>query len=222
MTFGNVSAIRLAPLRQNIAEVIRDLLLDGRFRPGEEISDSGLAAEFQVSRGPVREALFLLAEQGLVQHMHNHGFRVPELKMADLQQIAQVRLPLEALALALAKTRVTTNDVKDLGELWRTLLGDFRRGGSRACARAELAFHSRVWDMSGNPWLSAALRRICIPYFVYVSAFRLVRNDHSEELMTEMHQRYIDFLAGENSDTAEACVAFHLDLGRSGVAASLE
>ncbi len=221
MKLRTVSAIRPAPLRQNIAEVISDLLLDGRFRPGEEISDSGLAAEFQVSRGPVREALLILAEKGLVQHTHNHGFQVPELNLGELQQIAQVRRPLETLALALARTRATAGDLKEMRELWRKLLDDFRRGGTRACARAELAFHSRVWEMSGNPWLTAALHRICVPYFVYVSAFRLGRSDHSEELMTDMHQRYIDFVSGRSSETAESCVAFHLDLGAPGAETKL-
>lgn len=209
---GALPALRPAALRQNIADIVRNLLLEGRFAPGEEVSDSALAAEFQVSRGPVREALLILAEEGLIVHAHNRGFRVPELKERDIEQIAQARLPLETLALELAREHTSPSAIKELNRLSASLLEEFRRGGISVCARADLAFHQRIWELSGNPWLLAALRRICAPYFAYVAAFRLGRQDQSEQLMEEMHRRYIEYLSGNSQQSAQECVAFHLAL----------
>lgn len=209
---GALPALRPAALRQNIAEIVRNLLLEGRFAPGEEVSDSALAAEFQVSRGPVREALLILAEEGLIVHAHNRGFRVPELKERDIEQIAQTRLPLETLALELAREHTSPSAIKELNRLSASLLEEFRRGGISVCARADLAFHQRIWELSGNQWLSAALRRICIPYFAYVAAFQLGRQDQTAELMEEMHRRYIEYLSGNSQQSAQECVAFHLAL----------
>ena len=211
-------SLRPSALRKNVATVLRDALFDGRFQPGEELSDSALAAEFQVSRGPVREALLILAEEGLVEHRHHRGFFVPRLEWNDLQQISRARKPLEVLALELARPRAVAENLRDLKARKKDLLAAFRRGGMAACARTDYAFHSLVWQMSGDPWLQSALRRIAIPYFAYVSAFNLARPDHSEASMDAIHQRYIDFLAGDSAETAEECVSIHLSLPRAGEA----
>jgi DNA-binding GntR family transcriptional regulator len=205
-------AIRPPALRSNVAEVLRSALLQGRFRPGEELSDSRLAAEFGVSRGPVREALLLLAEEGLVVHRQNRGFGVPMLERGDLLQIVAVRRPLEVLALEEARRKATEPEIERLKGLKGELLASFREGGLRYCARPDSAFHQAVWAMAGNPWLQAALLRVSMPYFAYVAAFELGRRDHSAELMEKMHQSYIDYIGGGDAETAVDCVAFHLGL----------
>jgi DNA-binding GntR family transcriptional regulator len=205
-------AIRPPALRSNVADVLRSALLDGRFQPGEELSDSRLASEFGVSRGPVREALMLLAEEGLVVHRQNRGFGVPKLERDDLVQIASVRRPLEALALEGARRKATPADLDRLAQLKGELLDAFRTGGIKVCARPDSAFHKAVWTITGNPWLQAALARVSMPYFAYVAAFNLGRADHSADLMEEMHRRYIDFIAGTSTESAAECVSFHLGL----------
>lgn len=204
--------LRPAALRSTVADILRAALMQGRFQPGEDLSDAALAAELHVSRGPVREALLVLAEEGLVTHNHNKGFAVPTLVPQDMEQIAQARLPLEVLALELARDRASPSDLARLAELKRELLEAFRTGGSRACVMHDFAFHSAIWELSGNPWLHAALRRLSLPYFVYVGAFNLGSPDQSPELMDAMHQGYIDFLARHSRQSAQHCVAFHLRL----------
>ncbi len=204
--------VRPPALRRNVADVLRSALLDGRYQPGEELSDSRLAAEFEVSRGPVREALMLLTEEGLVLHRQNRGFEVPRLERSDLVQIIAVRKPLEVLALEEARQRATANDLDRLRTLMENLLTAFNQGGIKVCARPDFAFHSTVWAMGGNPWLQAAATRVSMPYFTYVSAFSLGRRDHSVELMRSMHERYINYIGALGTDTAEECVAFHLGL----------
>jgi DNA-binding GntR family transcriptional regulator len=196
-----------------VAEVLRKALLEGRFQPGEELSDAALAGELHVSRGPVREALLVLAEEGLVVLNHHRGFAVPRLGRKDLEQIAQARRPLEVLTLELAREHVRPPDLERLKELKDQLLTAFRTAGMRVCATPDMAFHSLIWELSGNPWLQAALRRLSLPYFFYVGVFSLGRRDHSLELMDAIHQRYIDYLARSTSEPATECVDLHLSLG---------
>jgi DNA-binding GntR family transcriptional regulator len=212
---GNPSfvAIRAAALRRDVADVLRSAILDGRFQPGEELSDYRLAADLAVSRGPVREALLVLAEEGLVLHRQNRGFGIPRLDRSDLEKISAVRQPLEVLALEQARARVTAADIDRLAHLKDELLAAFREGGIKVCARPDLAFHASVWEMAGNEWLSAALKRVSLPYFAYVSAFNLGRRDQSVGLMEEMHIRYLDYLARRGTESAADCVTFHLGLG---------
>lgn len=198
-------------LRRNVADVVRQFLFEGRFKPGEELSDRGLATEFGVSRGPVREALMILAEDGLLEHNQHRGFVVPRLTSVDLEQISDVRTPLEVKALELARSRITEESLAVLEQRKEALLAAFRQDGLRLCATPDFAFHSLIWELSGNRWLQAALRRISMPYFVYVSAFALGPPE-TEGRMNERHQMFLDYLAGKSSRSAEECVHFHLRL----------
>lgn len=205
-------ALQLSSLRANVADLLRNALLEGRYRPGEDLSDSGLAREFNVSRGPVREALLILAEEGLLVHQHYRGFKVPSFSTGDISQIIEARRPLEVLALHLARTHATPADIAELVALKETLLDTFVRKGMAHCTLPDYNFHARIWALSGNPWILTALRRLTMPYFVYVAAFRMERHDHSRELMEEMHLRYIEYVAGRSAESAESCVDFHLSL----------
>jgi DNA-binding GntR family transcriptional regulator len=210
-------------LRTNVTELLRNALLEGRFEPGEELSDSTLSAEFGVSRGPVREALLILAEKGLLVHNHYRGFRVPALSDNDLRQISAARQPLEVLALQQARQHITPASLSELAALKAKLLDAYATGGISQCAQPDYAFHSRIWKLSGNPWISAALKRISTPYFIYVAAFKLERKGQSLQLMDDIHQAYLDYLSSSvttadadavtaaASDAAEDCVASHLN-----------
>lgn len=203
---------RPAAIRRNILDALRAALIGGRFHAGQEISDTLLAAEFQVSRGPVREALFILAEEGLLRHEHNRGFRVPSLTVEDLQQIAKVRQPLEIMALEDARRMITKEGLARLAGKQRDIDEAYATGGAANCSLSEFAFHQEIWELSGNPWLAAALRRVCRAHFTYVSAFHLGRKDMTAELLHAQHQQYLDYLAGIVPESAAECVCYHLNL----------
>src|SRR5215216_313000 len=109
-----LSKIRVSAIRNVVADALRRTLLEGRFRPGEDLSDAAIAAEFQVSRGPVREAMLILAEEGLLTHTQNRGFSVLNFTADDLAHIERVRVPLESLALTAARERATSRDLDRL------------------------------------------------------------------------------------------------------------
>jgi DNA-binding GntR family transcriptional regulator len=130
---STLPSLQPAALRKNVAEILRNALFDGHYPPGDELSDSTLAAEFQVSRGPVREALLILAEEGMIEHRHHRGFFVPRLEVLDLEQIARTRRPLEIMALELGRGNITAAALKDLRTTKKDLLAAFRRYGIAGC-----------------------------------------------------------------------------------------
>mgnify|MGYP002630976499 CR=1 FL=1 len=202
--------VRPAAIRSNVVTALRQALIEGKYAPGAELSDSSLATELGISRGPVREALLILSEEGIVTHSHNRGFAVPSLTSRDITQINRTRYPLEVLALELARENVGPEDLRRLSDLKSAMLEAFDVGGLPATAAPNFAFHCHVWELAGDPWLLAALRRVCTSHFVYISAYKMGLIDHSRDLLDEMHQRCIDYLAGDSSETAMQCVTFHL------------
>jgi len=203
-------ALRPTAIRSNVVEVLREALIAGQYPSGAELSDSVLAKELGVSRGPVREALLILSEEGIVGHSHNRGFTVPSLTAKDVEQINRTRFPLDVLALELARENAGSEDVRCLTNWKNEMLDVFDSGGLSATASANFAFHCHIWNLAGDPWLLAALRRVCTSHFVYLSAYQMGLADHSKKLLAEMHQRCIDYLAGTSSETAMQCVRFHL------------
>ena len=199
-------------IRQTVGEAIRRALLEGRFRPGEALSEVALAAEMKVSRGPVREALLVLAQEGLVSHSQNYGFSVLNFTEQDREEIQQVRLPLEMLALDMARQRISDTDIRQLTHLKNAIVAAYTTGNVIDCTQADLDFHSLIWERSGNTRLVASLRNLMVPYFAYGSAFKLSRPDLSAELLDAQHKSYIDFLSGSSKQAAEECVRFHSGL----------
>ncbi len=211
MTLG-LPQLKPVSIRHGVGDALRRALLDGRFRPGQALSEAGLATQMNVSRGPVREALLVLAQEGLVTHSQNYGFSVQQFTEQDRIEVQQVRLPLEVLALELARERFTAADVSSLEALKITMLSAFHAKDFGECTRSDLSFHRLIWERSGNVRLLASLCNLLIPYFAYGSAFNISRPDLTPELLETQHDSYIDFLTHRGKRSAEACVRFHSGL----------
>ena len=196
-------------IRHNVSEAIRRALLAGRFTPGEALSEVALAAEMNVSRGPVREALLVLAQEGLVSHSQNYGFSVVNLTEQDRKEVREVRLPLETLALELARPAMDQPALEQLSSLKDRMVHAYVAGNFIECTQFDLEFHSLVWKKCGNARLMASLRNLLVPYFAYGSAFKVSRPDLTPQLLEAQHLWYVEFLSGESTRTAEECVRFH-------------
>ena len=212
MTTLGVEKLKVSAIRDHVADVLRQTLLEGRFLPGENLSEVAIASQFNVSRGPIREAMFVLAAEGLLNHTLNRGFSVLNFSAEDLEQIERVRVPLESLALAEARVRVTPQEVIRLKAVKAELCRLYEAGDRQGSLRSEIDFHSSIWEMSGNAWLVASLRRIMIPSFTYGTAFRMSRPDLTPEMMDRLHGLYTDYLEGAGPHTAEECVRLHVGL----------
>jgi DNA-binding GntR family transcriptional regulator len=207
-----VEKFKASAIRDTVADALRRALLEGCFKPGESLSDAAIAVEFHISRGPVREAMLVLAGEGLLVHTQNRGFFVLNFTEADLSKIDEVRLPLESLALANARAHATEADFKYLNKVKTKLARAFESDDQFGRLRAEFEFHGYIWELAGNPWLVSSLKRIMFPSFTYGTAFRLNRPGLSGEMMAQMHNLYIEFLAGTSPYTAEECVRLHIGL----------
>lgn len=93
---------------------LRESILSGEIGAGQEVSQVGLAREYAVSRGPVREALRLLEREGLIVAELNHRAKVTDLSPSDLEQIYAMRIALESLSLSVGVAKLTEDDFREL------------------------------------------------------------------------------------------------------------
>src|SRR5689334_20003828 len=141
---------RAPSIRQSALDLLREAVLSGQFAPGQQLTEMSLSTQLRISRGPVREVLLMLAQEGLVIHHPNHGFSVvnwsPEVGLA----MASVRLPLETMALDLARRSITNVRLQELENIKMRILAGVRAQNAALWNREDLRFHEAIWEWSGN------------------------------------------------------------------------
>ncbi|MFE7596060.1 GntR family transcriptional regulator [Streptomyces sp. NPDC057494] len=139
--------------QQFVLEELRRAITSGELRPGGPIRQEALAARFEVSRVPLREALKALEAEGLVVHHVHRGYFVAELSLADLEEIYRIRELLETEAVRTAVRRLPEGTVGTLEEIQREVERAADAGDVTAMAAANRRFHFTLIEASGMPRL---------------------------------------------------------------------
>jgi len=138
-------------VRSSLSENLRDAILLGEFVPGQNLRLEEIARRFDVSTTPVREALSDLAAEGLVSIFPHRGAVVTRLSPADLQDIYEIREPLEVLATRLAVPRLTEPILKQLHSYVDQM--DIHAGELAKWIKLNGDFHNTLYSSSGRPYL---------------------------------------------------------------------
>ncbi len=148
---------------KTIYEVLKNRILSWESLPGQRITEQALCEEFKVSRVPVREALRMLIDTGLVDKVPNVGCRVRKLSVEDINQLYELRTALELYAVeVLAGMPDAMARIADLKAEWtahstRTEAG---KPDPAFWRNADERFHETLVDSLANPVLSKALRDV--------------------------------------------------------------
>ena len=102
------------PLRDVVFNTLRQAILRGELKPGERLMEIALSQRLGVSRTPVREAIRMLEQEGLVIMIPRKGAQVAEISEKDLKDVLEVRLGLEELAVRIACQRITEEELEEL------------------------------------------------------------------------------------------------------------
>ncbi len=142
------------------ASRLREAILSGQLQPGEKIVEEQLCADFGISRAPLREALRLLAQQGLVERVPRRGSRVAEWSPDDILQLFALRHVLERhaieTALPLVDPRTSLRPVRAALESMRAATDDLQRDD------AHRTFHAAVVGLAANRQLDITLEPILL------------------------------------------------------------
>jgi DNA-binding GntR family transcriptional regulator len=194
------------PTAQLIADQLREQIVQGIFRPGEQINESVLAGQLRTSRGPVREALQRLSQEGILVSHRNRGVFVLELSDDDVREIYAVRQAMESTA-ADALLDAGQDQIKDTCQALKAIISEMAKQVAvsdwQAIARLDMQFHTTFVAGAGNTRLIriyetlAAESRMCILNLA-VSYPRI-------DALIQEHQNLVDLLeAGDREGLHEA------------------
>jgi len=154
-------------LREKIFDLLRGWILDGTFKPGQKIVESTLAKQLNVSRAPLREALWLLAQRGLVTLKAHRGAFVTQLSDRDIREIFELRELLEAHAAKKVRTSVDEEGRLRLQTAFDQLAAGAKKRDIVEFTAADLEFHRTLWSLSGNTHLERVLLDLSARFFGY-------------------------------------------------------
>jgi len=137
----------------SVAHVLRNAILDGTLPPGSQLREIPLAADLGVSRGPLREALAILSDEGLIVKYPYRGAFVAEVNATGMSEIASLRKKLEPFAIELALPKLTgANRIKVTRALEDMAIGA-ANNDLAATINAHMAFHRAFYELSGHKLL---------------------------------------------------------------------
>jgi DNA-binding GntR family transcriptional regulator len=158
-----MSAVSLAPraLYQEVAELLRQRIFKRELEPGSWIDEMKIAEEFGISRTPLREALKVLAAEGLVTMKVRRGAYVTEVSEKDLSDVYHLLSLLESDAAGVVAQRATGEQLKELQTLHKEL--EAATGNRDKFFALNERFHMRLLEIAGNRWrdqMVADLRKV--------------------------------------------------------------
>lgn len=168
-TDSNVAAsnLEVAPepiarpsLHDQLVGRLRDMVIQGDLAPGTRIPERQLCERFHVSRTPLREALKVLASEGLLELLPNRGAVVSRLTVEDVEAMFPVMGALEALAGELATSRISDEGIAEVQALHYQMVLHHKRGELAPYFRLNQRIHEKILEAADNAVLTAQYRSL--------------------------------------------------------------
>jgi len=187
---------------------IKAAIVDGRYTPGMALSEPSLAAEYRMSRTPIRDGLTRLWQERYLDRVAGQGFSVTRVTVQSIHDTFDVRRLLEGAAAARAAERATLDEIALLRELAVIAPGPVSyRDGEAANAR----FHMAIATAAGNS-IAAELIERCLAQVDRFIALGVATRQFQEGA-TDAHMLIVEAMARRDPAAARLAMEDHLDCG---------
>ena len=191
-----------------ILNKLRWRIITGDLQPGQALREMEIQSHYGSSRGPVRESLRLLLQNGLVEHQQRRGFRVREYSPEDIRNIYNLRRTLEGMVVSDLEGRDVTNLVQVLDGRLQIMEVCFRNKDIDGYFKENSEFHQAIIDFTENKPIAQALHyvnEISLPV-----RYRLMLSSFPTRRSLDYHYRIRDHLDQGNIEGAKALTEEHI------------
>ncbi len=209
-----VQPVQRVTLTDSVYKNLFEAIVTGAFAGGDELNEVSLSRQFSVSRTPVREALRLLAAEGLVDISSNRSATVRRISERDMSEIYQIRGVLEPLAASLAAERMPRGEARRLRERLERIAGELsgpdegEPGFALRDVDFDCSFHAAIAGASGN-------RRLRDDILRHTNVIRLVprllaQTAERTRQVYEEHDRVLSALEAKDAEAARRAMEAHV------------
>jgi DNA-binding GntR family transcriptional regulator len=205
-----IGPARRRVLADEVADAIRDAILSGRIDLGHRLVEEELAYSLNVSRGPVREALVQLCQEGLVRMERHRGATVAELGLEGVHEIYSLRTALERLAAEWLSRNATEADFARLAEVLNQFDSLPRPLTRSMVAGLDVAFHDAVFQAAHHERLYQAWRALRSQMFLYLVHKGALRHDFAQSWLHD-HEELLEVLMSRKRAQVVKVIERHIE-----------
>lgn len=191
-----------------IARQLRAAIAKGDFPPGSQLTESGLAADLGVSRGPLREAMQRLTQEGLLVSYRNRGLFVITMDDDDIRDMYVARAAVERAALEQVIARRPDDAVDILTAAVEEMERHADDPNGPQIADADMAFHHELVELAGSPRLSRLHETILVETRMCLGAMRGTYVSAQERISE--HRRIVSAIAQRDTKSADELMVDHM------------
>jgi len=204
-------------LGSHITSTLRNAIVCGDLKPGTKLSEPKLAKEYNISRGPLREAIRRLESMKLVKYVPREGARVTVLDLPQVIEIYHIREALESKAAALAARNISDEGIAKLKNLLTIAEQHMAAsGGAYIQADVDIDFHYQVIQSSGNQML---IHTLCeeLYYLIRMYRYQSARQPSRSQNAFKEHQHLVMALEQRDEELAEMIMRKHIVRARENI-----
>ena len=190
-----------AGLSEEVVESIRQAIFDGVFKVGDRLGEAEIAHQLDVSRGPVREALVLLRQEGLVSTELHRGASVVKLSVSDLLELTTLRTTLETFAIERAATHATADDLAQLESVIREMEAAVAANDEHRLTQLDIRFHDGIYQAAKHDRLTNAWNTIRSQMLLFLLTRAAANRDYLTIAVAE-HTQLLEYI--RSGDVAKA------------------
>jgi DNA-binding GntR family transcriptional regulator len=197
------------PLREVVAETLREAIVNGVLKPGERLMEIQLAEELGVSRTPVREAIRKLELEGFVVMIPRRGTYVADLSIKDINEVFEIRTALDVLAAGLAVERITEDELEQLERLLVEIAELIEQDDADKIVESDSQFHDILYRASRNDRLVGIINNLREQF----TRFRSISIQYPGRMQksVEEHRRLVEAIASRDTDLAQQLAREHME-----------
>lgn len=206
---GEISPVARESTAGYIARELRTAIMYGALEPGAQLGEAALAAQLKVSRGPLREAMQRLVQEGILRSEPNRGLFVIELDDDDVRDIYVARTAVERAAVRAILQRDPDTAVAALEEPLRQMVQAASGADLPALSDADLAFHEVLVDLAHSPRLRRMHQTLLVETRMCMA--ELERTYHRADEVIDEHRGIVDGLRSRDAHRLDASITAHMD-----------
>ena len=208
------------PLRDVVFNTLRQAILKGELKPGERLMEIALAERLGVSRTPIREAMRKLELEGLVVMIPRRGAQVANITEKDLNDVLEVRIALENMAIEKACQNMTEDGMSKLWMAAKTFERTTAEGDLVKMAEADVAFHEIIYQASDNRRLIQVLNNLREQIYRYRVEY--LKEEETRNLLVREHEEMTKAIRERDVKNAQRIAYQHIENQRMGIIRSIQ
>ena len=205
---AEVIEISRVALHDQVVARLRTMLVEGRIPPGAKLNERTLCEQLRISRTPLREAIKLLAAEGLVDLLPNRGAVAVKLTEADVLNTFEVLATLEGMSGELAAQRIGDEQLSELRALHYEMMACFARHDLSGYYRLNAQIHTGINEAANNPVLTSTYRSINAR--VQSLRFRTNQNEAKWKRAIKEHEVMLEALTAHDAPALRTVLIQHL------------